>query len=59
MLYEDELLELSDKLNGIILKKAEVSKNFETTYTRVLNSLEKIESTDDIKVLEILGELGG
>jgi len=59
MLYEDELLELSDKFNGIILKKAEVSKNFETTYTRVLNSLEKIESTDDIKVLEILGELGG
>jgi len=59
MLYENELLEISDKLNGIILKKAEVSKNFEMTYTRVFDSLQNIEDTDDIKVLEILGNLGG
>jgi|YelNatPaOPRAMG01_1025707.scaffolds.fasta_scaffold94142_2 hypothetical protein len=59
MLYEDELLEISDKFNGIILKKAELTKNFETTYTKVFSSLQKIESADDIKVLEILGDLGG
>ena len=59
MLYKEELLEISDKFNGIILKKAEVSKNFEVTYVRVLNFLQKIESVDDIKVFEILGEFGG
>jgi nanoRNase/pAp phosphatase (c-di-AMP/oligoRNAs hydrolase) len=59
MLYKEELLEISDKFNGIILKKAEVSKNFEVTYVRVLNFLQKIESIDDIKVFEILGEFGG
>ena len=59
MLYENELLEISDKLNGIILKKAESSKNFEMTYARVFDYLPNIEDTDDIKVLEILGDLGG
>jgi len=59
MLYEEELLEISDKLNGLIWKKAEASKNFEVTYSRVFSSLHEIESADDIKVLEILGELGG
>jgi len=59
MLYEKDLLEISDKLNGIIFKKAEVSKNFEMTYARVFDYLPNIEDTDDIKVLEILGDLGG
>jgi phage-related tail protein len=59
MLYEEELLEISDRLNGLILKKAEMSKNFEDTYTRVFDSLRNIESADDIRILEVLGELGG
>ncbi len=59
MLCEEELLEISDKLNGLILKKAEALKNFEMTYTKVLDSIKNISSVDDIKVLEILGELGG
>ena len=59
MLYEKDILEISDKLNGIILKKAEGSKNFEMTYARVFDSLQNIEDIDDIKVLEILGDLGG
>mgnify|MGYP000452576417 CR=1 FL=1 len=59
MLYEEELLEISDKLNGIIWKKAELSNNFEKTYTRVFTSLQYVESSDDIKILELLGELGG
>jgi len=59
MLCEEELLEISDKLNGLILKKAEASKNFETTYIRALDSIKNVSSVDDIKVLEILGELGG
>jgi len=59
MLYERDVLEISDKLNGIILKKAESSKNFEMTYARVFDSLQNIEDIDDIKVLEILGDLGG
>jgi phage-related tail protein len=59
MLYEEELLEISDRLNGLILKKAEMSKNFEGTYTRVFDSLRNIESADDIRILEVLGELGG
>ncbi|MFZ8829921.1 MAG: hypothetical protein ACO2OO_00490 [Candidatus Aenigmatarchaeota archaeon] len=59
MLYEEELLEISDKFNGLIWKKVEVSKNFEMIYNRVFSSLEKVESVDDIKVLEILGDMGG
>jgi hypothetical protein len=59
MLYEEELLEISDKFNGLIWKKAEVSKDFDKIYNRVFSSLEKVESVDDIKVLEILGDMGG
>ncbi len=59
MLYEEDLLEISDKLNGLILRKAEASKNFEVTYSRVFSSLQQIENADDLRVLEILGELGG
>jgi hypothetical protein len=59
MLYEDEVLEISDRFNGIILKKAELNDNFEKTYTEVFCSLKNIESTDDIRVFEILGKLGG
>jgi hypothetical protein len=59
MLYKEEILEISNKLNGIIWKKFESTKNFELTYERVFISLQKVERIDDLRVLEILGELGG
>jgi hypothetical protein len=59
MLCKDELLEISDKFNGLILRKAESSRNFESTYAKAFISLQRIESIDDIRVFEILGEFGG
>lgn len=59
MLYKEEIWELSDKLNGIIWKKAEESKDFSLVFSRILDVLPKIEDPSDLATLEILGDLGG
>ncbi|MGC8993260.1 MAG: hypothetical protein ACP5H3_00475 [Candidatus Aenigmatarchaeota archaeon] len=59
MLYREEIWELSDKLNGIIWKKVEESKNIFSVYSIVFDRLQKIEDPDDVRSLEILGDLGG
>ncbi len=59
MLYKEEIWELSDKLNGIIWRKAEESKDISLVYSRIFDILPKIEDPNDVTTLEILGELGG
>jgi hypothetical protein len=44
-------------LNGIILKKAEIEKNF-NVYSRVFEKMYETESTEE-DFLSVLGEIGG
>lgn len=53
----EELLTLTAKLNGIILKKAELENNFDKVYSRVLEKIVEVEFDEDF--LSILGEVGG
>jgi len=51
--------ELLVKMNGAILRKAEMEDNFERVYTRVLEQMIKMEVIGFGDVVEILGETGG
>ncbi|MFH7880649.1 MAG: hypothetical protein QXI09_01430 [Candidatus Aenigmatarchaeota archaeon] len=59
MFYDEKLLEFVEKINGIALRKAEVSKDIEGVYSKILENLPTIQDFEDISALEILGELGG
>ncbi|MEM5766524.1 MAG: hypothetical protein QW423_02750 [Candidatus Aenigmatarchaeota archaeon] len=53
---EDEILV---KLNGAILRKAEMEKDFEKVYTRIFEHMVKMEALGFRDVVEIFGDLGG
>lgn len=53
---DDELL---IKMSGVILRKAEIEKDFEKVYTKVFEHMIKMEVFGFHDVTEILGNLGG
>lgn len=56
----DELVEMTTKFSGIILRKAEIEKNFEGTYSRVIEKMVEYEYFDSNRdLVEILGRSGG
>lgn len=54
-----DIIELTTKLGGIILKKAELDNNFEGVYSRVFKRMFEIEETSGDEFLAILGDVGG
>lgn len=53
------LEEITAKLNGIILRKAELENNFEKVYLKVFEKMVEIEEFEGEGLLEIFGNLGG
>lgn len=51
--------ELTTKLGGVILKKAELENDFERVYLKVFEKMVEVELTGGENLLEILGEVGG
>jgi len=59
-LSEDaEIMELTAKLGGVILRKAEIDKNFEKVYTKVFEKFFEINAFEVEDFLEIFGSTGG
>jgi hypothetical protein len=56
---EDIDVEIMTKMNGAILRKAEMENSFEKVYTRVLEQMVRMEVFGFRDVVEILGETGG
>lgn len=50
--------EMSAKLNGAILRKAELEKNFKKVYLKVFERIVEIEEFGS-EFLEIFGDMGG
>lgn len=56
----DDFAEMTTKFSGIILRKAELEKNFEGTYSRVIEKMIEYEYFDSNRnLVEILGRSGG
>jgi len=51
--------ELTTKLGGVILRKAELENDFERVYLKVFEKMVEVELTGGENLLEILGEVGG
>lgn len=58
MLKLFELIEMTTKLNGIILRKAELEKDFVGVYSRVLDRIFELDDFGDDFIL-VLGNTGG
>lgn len=56
---ENEIIELTAKLGGAILRKAELENNFEKVYTKVFEKIFEISFVEVEDVLEIFGSTGG
>ena len=51
--------EISLKLNGIILRKAELENDFEKVYLKIFERIVQMENFGSEDPLEIFGNLGG
>ena len=58
-LFEQELLELIAKLNGVLWRKAEMSRDFSTVYSSALEKINEIENPQGLEGLTLLGDVGG
>jgi hypothetical protein len=56
---ELEIAEMTTKLGGVILRKAEMENDFEKVYLKVFEKMVEVELTGGENLLEILGEVGG
>ncbi len=59
MFDNQEITELTAKLGGIILKKAELENNFTNVYSRVFENIVNMERFEGDDFLFVLGEIGG
>lgn len=46
------------KLNGVIWKKAELSRDFRKFYSEVFEKISSLKEVDEM-ILEVLGDVGG
>jgi hypothetical protein len=54
-----EFFEVSAKLNGIILKKAEMHNDFEGVYSFVFRRMLELQNLEGDEFLVVLGDMGG
>lgn len=57
----DELgiVEMTAKLSGIILRKAELDGDFDKVYSKVFEKMVEVQFFGQEDILEILGNVGG
>ena len=53
------MIEVTTKLGGVILRKAELEADFEKVYTKVFQKMVEVEFFGSDDFLEIFGEVGG
>jgi hypothetical protein len=53
------MAEITSKLSGIILRKAELHGNFDSVYSMVFERMYNIESLEGDEFLSVLGDIGG
>lgn len=59
---EENIIDFTTKLNGIILKKAELENDFDRVYSMVFERMYAIEGAGELEgddFLYVLGEIGG
>lgn len=59
MYNDEEMMEITTKLSGIILRKAELHGNFDSVYSMVFERMYNIESLEGDEFLSVLGDIGG
>jgi hypothetical protein len=58
-LFEEDFAEMTAKITGVILKKAELENNFEGVYSMVFERMYQLEEAEGDEFLAVLGEIGG
>jgi len=60
VLYNDEtMVQVTAKLSGIILRKAELESDFDGVYSMVFERMLGLENVEGDEFLMVLGEIGG
>lgn len=59
-MYNDEaMVEVTSKLSGVILRKAELESDFKGVYSMVFDRMYDMENLEGDDFLFVLGEIGG
>lgn len=59
-MYSDQnMVEITAKLSGIILKKAELDGSYDGVYSMVFERMYGVETFEGDEFLSVLGEIGG
>ena len=56
---EPTIIEMTAKIGGVILKKAELENNFEAVYSKVFERIFELHAVGGEEFLIVLGEVGG
>ncbi len=56
---EFTIVEMTAKLSGIILRKAELEGDFDKVYSKVFEKMVEVQFFGQEEILEILGNVGG
>ena len=56
---EANIIEMTARLGGVILKKAELENNFEAVYSKVFERMFQLQAEGGDEFLIILGDIGG
>jgi len=60
MLYSDEMMvQVTTKLSGVILRKAELESDFAGVYSMVFERIFGLENIEGDEFLAVLGDIGG
>ena len=57
----NDIFDLTVKLGGVILKKAEFENDYEKIYSKIFEKIAEMEASENMEFdfLEVLGEMGG
>ena len=58
-LFDEQTVELTSKIGGVILRKAEFVNDFTAVYSMVFEKLDQLGEIQGDEFLSILGEIGG
>jgi hypothetical protein len=60
MLYNEEMIaQVTTKLSGVILRKAEIESDFDGVYSMVFERMLGLEDVEGDEFLTVLGDIGG
>lgn len=59
MSEEKTMMDITAKMNGIIMKKAELENDYTGTYAMIFERMQEVDMSEDSDFISVLGHVAG